>query len=42
MNYIKFYNDNSVFRVLINKLIEKVMREYLTYIMEIFIDVTGY
>ena len=42
MNYIKFYNDDSVLRVLIDKFIEKVMREYLTSIMEIFIDVTGY
>ena len=42
MNYIKFYNDNSVLRVLIDKLIEKVIREYLISIMEIFIDVIGY
>ena len=42
MNYIKFYNNDSVLRVLINKLIEKVTRKYLISIMEIFIDVIGY
>ena len=42
MNYIKFYNDDLVLRVLIYKLIEKVMREYLISIMEIFVDVIGY
>ena len=42
MNYITFYNDDLVLRVLIDKLIEKIMREYLTSIIEIFIDVIGY